>query len=124
MLSRKAGAPGLIPLELLFYFMALIIICDKVIVIDITLYHGSEYVIEHPEYGKGNLLNDYSRIFYCIENLELAKEWACGKQRDGYIIEYSLRMGGLKKLDYLFVGILYTSNISWQEIPYPLQVVG
>ena len=44
------------------------------------LYHGSEYLIENPQFGKGSLHNDYGRGFYCTENIELAKEWACGKQ--------------------------------------------
>ena len=39
------------------------------------LYHGSEYLIENPQFGKGSLHNDYGRGFYCTENIELAKEW-------------------------------------------------
>ena len=36
------------------------------------LYHGSEYLIENPQFGKGSLHNDYGRGFYCTENIELA----------------------------------------------------
>ena len=37
------------------------------------LYHGSEFLIEKPEFGKGARHNDYGRGFYCTENIELAK---------------------------------------------------
>ena len=32
------------------------------------LYHGSEFLIEKPEFGKGARHNDYGRGFYCTEN--------------------------------------------------------
>ena len=41
------------------------------------LYHGSDSIVKSPEYGKGKFYNDYGRGFYCTENKELAKEWAC-----------------------------------------------
>ena len=34
------------------------------------LYHGSEFLIEKPEFGKGARHNDYGRGFYCTENIE------------------------------------------------------
>ena len=49
------------------------------------LYHGSEFLIEKPEFGKGARHNDYGRGFYCTENIELAREWACAKQKNGYV---------------------------------------
>lgn len=45
----------------------------------LRLYHGSENIIEVPEYGKGMRNNDYGRGFYCTEDIELAREWACAK---------------------------------------------
>lgn len=63
------------------------------------LYHGSEYLIENPQFGKGSLHNDYGRGFYCTENIELAKEWACGKQTNGYANIYELNMSDLKCLN-------------------------
>ena len=33
------------------------------------LYHGSEFLIEKPEFGKGARHNDYGRGFYCTENI-------------------------------------------------------
>ena len=34
------------------------------------IYHGSELIIEKPEYGKGNIHNDYGLGFYCCLNKE------------------------------------------------------
>ena len=64
-----------------------------------TLYHGSEYLIEKPEFGKGSRNNDYGRGFYCTESMELAKEWACAKNVDGYTNQYELDMNGLNVLN-------------------------
>lgn len=64
-----------------------------------VLYHGSSAIIKKPQYGKGNLHNDYGRGFYCTENPELAKEWACPEARDGFANQYELDMDGLNKLD-------------------------
>lgn len=63
------------------------------------LYHGSEFLIEKPEFGKGARHNDYGRGFYCAENIELAREWACTKQKNGYVNIYELDMEGLKVLN-------------------------
>ena len=38
------------------------------------LYHGSEYLIENPQFGKGSLHNDYGRGFYCTENIRFHLE--------------------------------------------------
>ena len=62
------------------------------------LYHGSEKIIEKPVYGKGNLRNDYGRGFYCTENEELAKEWACSNNKNGFVNRYELDMEGLNIL--------------------------
>ncbi|MBO4366707.1 MAG: DUF3990 domain-containing protein, partial [Clostridia bacterium] len=35
------------------------------------IYHGSKIVVQTPEYGKGNVHNDYGRGFYCTEYLDL-----------------------------------------------------
>lgn len=63
------------------------------------LYHGSEFLIEKPEFGKGARHNDYGRGFYCTENIELAREWACAKRKNGYVNIYELDMEGLKVLN-------------------------
>ena len=62
------------------------------------LYHGSEKIIESPVYGKGNLRNDYGRGFYCTESEELAKEWACSNNKNGFANKNVLELEGLKIL--------------------------
>lgn len=62
------------------------------------LYHGSEKIIENPVFGKGNLRNDYGRGFYCTENEELAKEWACSNNKNGFANKYELKLEGLNIL--------------------------
>ena len=42
-----------------------------------TIYHGSTEIVNSPLYGKGKVYNDYGQGFYCTEEIELAKEWAC-----------------------------------------------
>lgn len=66
---------------------------------EIRLYHGSENIIKKPEYGKGARNNDYGRGFYCTAELELAKEWACAKQKNGYANAYDLNLSGLNVLN-------------------------
>lgn len=60
------------------------------------LYHGSEFIIDKPEYGKGSPHNDYGLGFYCTEHIELAREWACTNEHGGYANRYSLDPVGLK----------------------------
>ena len=64
-----------------------------------TLYHGSERIIETPQFGAGNPRNDYGVGFYCTQHLELAKERACQKNMDGFANEYELDLLGLSVLD-------------------------
>ena len=64
-----------------------------------NLYHGSEQIIEKPRFGKGARTNDYGRGFYCTENIELAKEWACSKNTNGFANQYELDMTGMSVLD-------------------------
>ncbi len=59
------------------------------------LYHGSDKIIEFPQLGFGNPKNDYGLGFYCTESLDLAKEWACTENQDGYANKYLLNMDGL-----------------------------
>lgn len=63
------------------------------------LYHGSEIIVKRPEYGKGAKTNDYGRGFYCTEEMELAREWACAKKNNGYVNKYELDMSMLKVLN-------------------------
>lgn len=64
------------------------------------IYHGSKNIITKPEFGKGNIANDYGLGFYCTENIELAKEWACSdKVTNGYANIYEIELKDLKVLD-------------------------
>ena len=65
----------------------------------IDIYHGSPNVIEQPVFGEGKIHNDYGRGFYCTEHAELAKEWACSSDNDGYANHYQLDMTGLSVLN-------------------------
>ncbi len=65
----------------------------------LTLYHGSPEIISKPEFGKGKPYNDYGRGFYCTENIELAKEWACSENSDGFVNQYEIAVDGLKILN-------------------------
>lgn len=79
----------------------------------IEIYHGSPKIIETPIFGAGNPHNDYGLGFYCTESLELAKEWACSVDSDGYANKYTLYMtdlsvlhltgGGYHILNWLYV---------------------
>lgn len=56
----------------------------------ITLYHGSEQLIEEPTFGKGKWNNDFGLGFYCTESEDLAKEWAVSSLRNGFANRYTL----------------------------------
>lgn len=87
------------------------------------LYHGSEKMIDHPVFGKGARNNDYGRGFYCTEDLELAKEWACASGSSGYANQYEFDMDGLKILnlnsdDYNilnWLAVLTENRTYWQN---------
>ena len=64
----------------------------------ITVYHGSPKIIEKPVFGAGNTQNDYGLGFYCTESAELAKEWACSVETDGFANQYTLDLTGLSVL--------------------------
>ncbi|MDD4291054.1 MAG: DUF3990 domain-containing protein [Clostridia bacterium] len=66
---------------------------------ELIIYHGSEHIIEKPQYGIGKPTNDYGLGFYCTEYLDLAKEWACESTHGGYANKYLLNTTGLKILD-------------------------
>ena len=64
-----------------------------------TIYHGSTEIIKKPLREKGKLYNDYGQGFYCTENIDLAREWACTEDNDGYANQYLLDMNDLNVLD-------------------------
>ena len=62
---------------------------------DLVIYHGSQQIVEIPKFGIGKSYNDYGQGFYCTENIELAKEWACPVKNDGYVNKYRLILDGM-----------------------------
>ena len=65
----------------------------------LTLYHGSREIVEMPSLSKSNPQNDYGKGFYCTENIELAKEWACVTADDGYVNLYEIDVSSLAVLN-------------------------
>lgn len=66
---------------------------------ELLLYHGSKNIIQKPQFGTGNIHNDYGLAFYCTENVELAREWACTEDSDGFVNSYSLDIASLTELN-------------------------
>lgn len=65
----------------------------------ITLFHGSEKIIETPTFGEGKKTNDFGLGFYCTESDGLAKEWAVSSLRDGFSNRYTLDTEYMKILN-------------------------
>ena len=61
-----------------------------VIDMKITIYHGSNYIIDKPIYGYGKSYNDYGLGFYCTKSIDLAKEWSTSLNIDGYANKYEI----------------------------------
>ena len=62
------------------------------------VYHGSDHIIEKPVYHGSKRTNDYGYGFYTTESIELAKEWACSDQRNGFANIYDFNPEGLSVL--------------------------
>ena len=56
----------------------------------ITIYHGSQQIVEAPAFGKGRKNNDFGLGFYCTKSNDLAKEWAVSSLQDGFSNRYTL----------------------------------
>ena len=65
----------------------------------ITIYHGSEQVVEVPTFGLGRKNNDFGLGFYCTESEDLAKEWAVSSLRNGFANRYTLDTENLNVLN-------------------------
>ena len=50
-------------------------------------------------YGYGKTYKDYGLDFYCIDDLNMAKEWSVERNRDGYANCYELETDNLQILD-------------------------
>lgn len=64
----------------------------------VTLYHGSDKIIEKPEFGFGKAHNDFGLGFYCTESEESAKEWGASSLKDGFANKYGLDTDNLRIL--------------------------
>ncbi len=67
----------------------------------IELLHGSDHVIEKPDFTLGKTNNDYGRGFYCTRELPMAMESACKYNSNGLVNKYSLEQDSLKVLNLL-----------------------
>lgn len=67
----------------------------------LQLLHGTDHIIEVPNIHVGNSHNDYGMGFYCTRSDEMAGEWACKKNTDGFVNCYTLDTDGLKILNLL-----------------------
>ena len=94
------------------------------------VYHGAPYLVSVPMYGEGKLHNDYGRGFYCTEDLELAKEWACPDGQDGFANQYRLDTDSLSCMD---LGSKNYNILNWMamlvenrvfDISYPIAAQG
>ncbi len=66
----------------------------------ITVYHGSQFVLQTPDPFFKNNNNDYGSGLYLTQDFDLAGEWAVfDRNSDGYINEYSLDLTDLNVLD-------------------------
>ena len=63
------------------------------------VYHGSDHIVKTPLYNGSKRTNDYGYGFYTTENKELAMEWACSDNRDGFANIYELNTDGLHILN-------------------------
>ena len=63
------------------------------------VYHGSDHIIEVPVYNGSKRTNDYGYGFYTTESPELAREWACSENKDGFANSYEVDLDGLHILN-------------------------
>ena len=66
---------------------------------DLTLFHGSDHIVDAPTFGIGKPYNDYGLGFYCTEHRDMASEWAVGFDHDGFANEYRIDLDGLHIVD-------------------------
>ena len=79
----------------------------------ITIYHGSNQIVETPTFGLGRKNNDFGLGFYCTESNDLAKEWAVSSLRDGFSNRYRL------ETEYLNILNLNSPNytiLNWMAV--------
>lgn len=91
----------------------------------ITLFHGSEQIVETPEFGLGRKNNDFGLGFYCTENEDLAKEWAVSSLRSGFTNRYTLDTEYLNSPNYTilnWIAVLVEHRLSSIKTPVARRV--
>ena len=68
----------------------------------LTIYHGSEKIIQVPAFGEGRKTNDFGLGFYCTESKSLSMEWAVSSISDGFSNQYTF--------DTEFLNILHLNS--------------
>lgn len=63
------------------------------------VYHGSEKIVQIPQYKGSRAGTDFGSGFYCTENLEMAKSW-CALRNGTYVNKYELKLDNLKVKEY------------------------
>jgi len=52
----------------------------------LIIYHGSDNIIDKPNYEGGRKFSDFGRGFYATTNIEMAKSWATRrKDKPAYV---------------------------------------
>ena len=72
------------------------------------VYHGSDHIIEHPQYLGGKKDNDYGNGFYTTEYEDRARSWAGlnGTPEKSIVNVYDLQLDKLKTVDLNEQGVL------------------
>ena len=85
-----------------------------------VLYHGSDHIIQQPEYRGGKRHNDYGIGFYCTGIADMAREWSVAPDRSGYLNQYEFEMKDLSVLDLKEYSILTWLAILLQNRTFQL----
>jgi len=66
----------------------------------LRLYHGSPDANLTPSYNGGKEYHDYGKGLYCLEDVEMAKEWACQHNNAtvSFVYAYELDLTGLRPI--------------------------
>lgn len=67
----------------------------------IELLHGTDHIIEVPVLSAGKEHNDYGQGFYCTRIPEMAREWACKENKDGFVNRYEFDIDSMKVLNLM-----------------------
>ncbi len=67
----------------------------------LIIYHGSDNIIDKPNYEGGRKFSDFGRGFYATTNIEMAKSWATRKKdKPSYVNKYMFNVDGLNSLTF------------------------